>query len=466
MVIQTVRGQLTAIDPEKKRRFLLAVSTGVDSMVLLQSFCQLFPEMQKEPCFGVAHVNHQLRPASAKEAAFLRQYCQERGIPFYERCWENPPETGVEASARNFRYTFFADVMSQEGYDVLLTAHHSDDQVETMLMKMMREGRLRSAGGMKQQQPFHTGVLLRPLLTVSKAAIYDYAQAQQIPYFEDESNHEPLYLRNRLRQQVVPALKAENPQLLPHFQQLSEEVQFANQLIQQEQQQWLSAFVQQQAARLVIDLQQLPTFSPAQRYFFYAGFLQQAEAFTKQPLNQKQLPQVLRLLDEKKGQWQLALHKQWQLRRSYDQLLLEPVTVPQKPAAPLTEVSQRLVLGEGIYLSEKEWIGYFPINEQHIPKKITNWSEFSQDLPLNYSSELVVRKRQPGDRIRLARGLTKKISRFFIDSKIPNEVREKSWVVTNLEKEVIALLPHTFSYLSIAPETDKIHYILLYKYQE
>ncbi len=174
----------------------------------------------------------------------------------------------------------------------------------------------------------------------------------------------------------------------------------------------------------------------------------------------------MRLLDEKKGQWQLALHKQWQLRRSYDQLLLEPVTVSQRPAAPLTEVSQRLVLGEGIYLSEKEWIGYFPINEQHIPKKITNWSEFSQDLPLNYSSELVVRKRQPGDRIRLARGLTKKISRFFIDSKIPNEVREKSWVVTNLEKEVIALLPHTFSYLSIAPETDKIHYILLYKYQK
>ena len=70
MVIQTVRGQLAAIDPEKKRRFLLAVSTGVDSMVLLQVFCQLFPEMQKEPCFGVAHVNHQLRPASAEEAAF------------------------------------------------------------------------------------------------------------------------------------------------------------------------------------------------------------------------------------------------------------------------------------------------------------------------------------------------------------------------------------------------------------
>lgn len=114
--------------------------------------------------------------------------------------------------------------------------------------------------------------------------------------------------------------------------------------------------------------------------FFYAGFLQQAEAFTKQPLNQKQLPQLLRLLDEKKGQWQLALHKQWQLRRSYDQLLLEPVAVSQKPVTPLTEVSQRLVLGEGIYLSEKEWIGYFPINEQHIPKK----SQIGQSFPKIY----------------------------------------------------------------------------------
>ncbi len=293
MVIQTVRGQLTAIDPEKKRRFLLAVSTGVDSMVLLQVFCQLFPEMQKEPCFGVAHVNHQLRPASAEEAAFLRQYCQERGIPFYERCWENPPETGVEASARDFRYTFFADVMSQEGYDVLLTAHHSDDQVETMLMKMMREGRLQSAGGMQQQQPFHTGILLRPLLSVSKAAIYDYAQAQQIPYFEDESNHEPLYLRNRLRQQVVPALKAENPQLLPHFQQLSVEMQFANQLIQQEQQQWLSAFVQQQAARLVIDLQQLPNVFAGAALFFLCGVFAASRSFYKAATQSKTAAAVI-----------------------------------------------------------------------------------------------------------------------------------------------------------------------------
>ncbi len=87
-------------------------------------------------------------------------------------------------------------------------------------------------------------------------------------------------------------------------------------------------------------------------------------------------------------------------------------------------------------------------------------------FPKNYSSELILRKRKPGDRIQLQANLRKKISRYFIDGKVPNEQREKSWVVTTPGQEVVALIPYVFSYLSIAAETDKIHYILLYKYQE
>ncbi|MCU7700845.1 tRNA lysidine(34) synthetase TilS [Enterococcus gallinarum] len=77
-----------------------------------------------------------------------------------------------------------------------------------------------------------------------------------------------------------------------------------------------------------------------------------------------------------------------------------------------------------------------------------------------------MRKRKPGDRLQLKPGLTKKIRRFFIDEKISNEKRAASWVLTDAQENVLALLPYLFSYLSIEQETDKIHYILLYKYRK
>ena len=161
-----------------------------------------------------------LREASDDEAAFLKDYCQTRGIPYYERVWQDPPQNGIEAAAREFRYHFFAETMTLQSYDWLLTAHHADDQMETMLMKMVREGRLQNASGIKRKQPFGNGYLIRPFLTIAKEEIRDYARRRGIAYFEDETNQQTLFQRNRLRHQAVPLLKAENPRALDHFQQL------------------------------------------------------------------------------------------------------------------------------------------------------------------------------------------------------------------------------------------------------
>ncbi|WP_430610644.1 tRNA lysidine(34) synthetase TilS [Enterococcus sp. DIV0876] len=462
MVIETIRQQLAAVAAGEEQRYLLAVSTGIDSMVLLTAMEKLFADATDQP-FAVAHVNHQLREASKEEAQFLREYCAVRNIPYYEGKWETAPSTGIEAAARRFRYAFFAEIMKMHNYPILLTAHHGDDQVETMLMKIIRDGSLKNAFGIRQRQDFHGGILMRPLLTTTKEEIQRFAAIHQVAYFEDETNLQDTYLRNRIRQQVLPLLKAENPQTVQHFQQLSKEMIYGEQLIGEQQKEWMTRYLHQQEGQWQISLKQLPDFTEAARYYFFAAVLQQVNP--QGELNHKQLQQILRLLDTQQGQWQLDIGDDWQVRRSYDSLIIAKRSLPQ--AAAFSSAKEiHLSLGTGIFLSETEWIGYFCSDDVEIPKKITNWSEFSQELPIDYSSELLVRKRKPGDRIQLQANLQKKISRFFIDRKLPNAKREKSWIVTTPQQEVIALLPHVFSYLSIAPETDKIHYILLYKYQE
>ena len=101
----------------------------------------------------------------------------------------------------------------------------------------------------------------------------------------------------------------------------------------------------------------------------------------------------------------------------------------------------------------------------NLPEKVKLWSEISQPLALNFPNEVIIRKRADGDRIQLKESLRKKVSRILIDKKIPNAAREKNWVMTDVDNQVLAVLPIAFSYLSIAVETDKIHYRLLYKYQ-
>lgn len=433
-----------------QERILVAVSTGVDSMVLLHSLEQM------EYHLGVVYVNHQLRAASTQEEAFLTDYCQERGLPLYKTRWENPAAVGVEAAARDFRYAFLKKVMTEQGYDVLLTAHHADDQMETILMKLVREGNFFSSSGIRLTQPFGQGRLVRPLLETTKEEILAYSQSNKITYFEDETNTSLEFQRNRLRQQVLPVLKKENSLASQHFQQWSQQMLWGQEIIQEQQRKWYQESVTRTRQELQIAVSYYLRLSAAQRYFFLQGLGQQELPIR---LSEKQLQQLMLLLEKPVGQWQIDLSDNWEVQRVYEQLVFR-----EKQSLPIIEPleAKQLSLGEQLFLSETEWLGFFTVGEEKIPEKVKLWSEYRQELTLKFPSDICLRKRQPGDKIALTPHLTKKIRRFFIDKKIPHEEREKTWIVTNRKGEILGLLPYAFSYLSIAKETDKIHYVLLY----
>lgn len=426
------------------RRILLAVSTGVDSMVLLHLL------EQQGLSIGVAHVDHQLRAESRAEADFLRNYCKKQGIPFYLKVWQHPAKKNIEAAARSFRYAFFEEIMEQENYDLVLTAHHGDDQLETLLMRLTRGGSFTGHSGIARQQTFGNGMLLRPLLLFSKESLYEYAEENKLTYFEDATNNSQDYFRNRIRQNIVPELKKENPQILEHAQQFHQQLLWANQLIKQTLKENLRN-VEFDGHRWFFSTETLPADMGA-RYYFLSIFFQQKASQTKLAVSQRQLFSLLDQIQRPVSQWVVDLGEGWQFSRRYQQFYLEKKTTVHQ---------------EKYYLGENERF-LLPNDEMIALRRSNAVSEkgvYQVPLPLTVKLPLIIRRRQNGDRIHLTETLTKRISRYFIDKKTPMNDRDQAWVVEDSAGEIVALLPFVNSYLSITTETDRIHYILDYTLQ-
>lgn len=302
-------------------RLLIAVSGGVDSMVLL-NLIQRVPDALR-PWYGVVHVNHELRTASIAEESFLEEQCRIKKIPYFSRNWKSDqhPKTGIELAARNFRYTFFKEMMEANQATHLLTAHHADDQLETILMRLVRGGQLEGMTGIQVQRFFGTGLLVRPLLQYAKEEIYAYSETNHLDYYEDETNIELTYTRNRYRQTIAPLLKLENNQVLNHFRDFSSDLSdvlfLANQVIQQKSAQVL---LESKSDFYEIDKSTLLGFEPEiQRLVLKHILLNKVYHSCPVETLRKQVAELLDLMTGSKSNAQLDLPGGWKGRRQYQQ---------------------------------------------------------------------------------------------------------------------------------------------------
>ncbi len=182
---------------------ICAVSGGADSVVMLT--------ILKKLGFNVvlAHVNHHKRAQSELEEASMRKLAEGLAIPFELLSYHYTGNDNFHNDSHNARYNFFREMCKKYNTNIIATAHHSDDQIETILMKLMEGSNLYGYGGISICNDDGEYKIIRPLLCVSKEEIYDYANKNKLIYFEDSSNHENDFLRNRLRHFVVPLLKKE-----------------------------------------------------------------------------------------------------------------------------------------------------------------------------------------------------------------------------------------------------------------
>ena len=195
-------------------RVLLAVSGGVDSMVLMSLVHGAGYR------FAVAHCNFHLRgEESDGDELLVRTQAQKMGVVLHTVDFDTYAEveaTGesVEMAARRLRYTWFDELCAEHGYDVVVIAHHVDDSIETHFINMLRGTGVRGIVGIAPRN----GRVVRPLLFATREDIVAYATEHNIPFREDSSNSSTKHLRNRVRHKLVPMLKQMSPQFTPVMQ--------------------------------------------------------------------------------------------------------------------------------------------------------------------------------------------------------------------------------------------------------
>lgn len=217
---------------EDEEYVVVGVSGGVDSMVLISLL-----NSKTKSKIVCAHVHHNLRAESDEELEFVKEYCINNGIIFEFTKLEYEDKFN-EKTAREMRYSFFERILNKYNSKILLTAHHGDDLIETILMRIVRGSTLKGYSGIEMISERTSYKILRPLLFTSKEEIYKYAKTFNVPFREDVTNTKDDYTRNRYRKYILPFIKEENSQahlkFLDYSNELLENYYFIDKIIDNE----------------------------------------------------------------------------------------------------------------------------------------------------------------------------------------------------------------------------------------
>ena len=391
----------------RHKKILVAVSGGADSMSLLHFLYNHQKDLDIQ--LGIAHVNHKQRQESEHEEAYLRHWAEEHKVPFHYSAFSGKFS---ENAARTFRYEFFKQVMKDYDYSALVTAHHADDQAETIFMRLLRGSRLRHLTGISAIRPFGTGQIIRPFLHLTKA---------QLPvtfHFEDRSNTSLAYLRNRIRLSYLPTLSQENPKIKEHLCLLAEEIglmeQALGELTKDISTTDLSVFQQQ---------------SDAVQLFLLQNYL---DSFPDLQLSKGQFNQLISYL-RKNASGKMPLKNGYELVKTQTYFLI------RKEASISLSPPCLLEFGKSVEF-EDYTLTFSEFNDVSNTDAISIWS----DAPI------VIRHRKEGDKIDLG-SHHKKLRRLFIDNKILEKDRQKA-IVGEQDGHIIFLYVAGRLYLKKRPE--------------
>lgn len=403
----------------RHKKILVAVSGGADSMSLLHFLYNHQKDLDIQ--LGIAHVNHKQRQESEHEEAYLRHWAEEHKVPFHYSAFSGKFS---ENAARTFRYEFFKQVMKDYDYSALVTAHHADDQAETIFMRLLRGSRLRHLTGISAIRPFGTGQIIRPFLHLTK---------DQLPvtfHFEDRSNTSLAYLRNRIRLSYLPTLSQENPKIKEHLCLLAEEIGLMEQALGE-----LTKDI------TITDLSVFQQQSDAVQLFLLQNYL---DSFPDLQLSKGQFNQLISYL-RKNVSGKIPLKNGYELVKTQTSFLI------RKEEAISLSPPCLLEFGKSVEF-EDYTLTFSEFNDVSNTDAISIWS----DAPI------VIRHRKEGDKIDLG-SHHKKLRRLFIDNKILEKDRQKA-IIGEQDDQIIFLYVAGRLYLKKRPENAILYgTVVIYK---
>jgi len=383
--LQTFIRQYDMLQPEDT--VICAVSGGADSIALLWGMYLLKEKLNVR--LAAAHFNHGLRgEESERDEAFVRSFCEGYGIPLYcGRAQVKAGKKGLEAAAREARYTFFRTLSGK-----IATAHTADDNAETVLLHLVRGTGLKGLGAIAPVN----GRLIRPMLSVTRDEVMDFLEEYHLPFVQDSSNDTDAFLRNRIRHRVMPLLKQENPRLAQNLSAM------ALRLRQDEE-----ALSQKEETRVEV----LRQMQPAQRCRAISACL---EGWGIKEPEGSHIALVEQLVFSDKPSARASLPGGITVCRSYGELTLsceeERLTAVVLNCPGETVIPERKLRVKCI---ESDEIINTPFCFTVCPR-----------------GETVLRAREAGDTMRLSGG-SKSLKKLFIDRKIPARQRQRVPVIAD-----------------------------------
>lgn len=398
----------------ENQSYLLAVSGGADSMVLAYCFKELGIKFQ------VAHINYKLRGEDSDlDQKTVEDFCEKHHIKFHlysasEK--DRKPQNSIQLWARELRYDFFKQIRTMENLEFLVTAHHLNDQLETFIINLSKAAGIHGLSGI----PANDNHILRPLLPFSKEEIYAFAKENKIEYREDLSNKKSDYLRNKIRNEVVPKLMETNDHFLDNFRKSTSYLNQAKDFIQQQIGDIENRITLFNPSHKILSKEQLSRESDFVKF----------EILKKYGFDQEQ--EILKIFTAENGS--LFLSEDYQLTVSYDELIFIKKTETEIP-----DRAQEILLIEKYDFSENR----IALNLENIMgieeiNKSFEWDFDARKLRF----PLLLRRPKNGDEF-YPSGFSgkKKVSKFFRDEKLSILARQKIWLLADGENSVLGVIP-------------------------
>lgn len=394
---------------------VLAVSTGVDSMCLLHRLLFELPHTYRK--LTCLHVNHGLRQASQEEEQFIKDYCAQYSISCYIKHLDLSDLVAqgksIQADARYKRYEWFDIMMHDLEADVLVTAHHLNDQLETIFYRVFTGRSTRNSLGIADTAWRHNYKICRPLLDTFKDNIRAYQQSHYVPYYEDHSNHDNKYTRNDIRNRILPMI--DNNVDLDSTQLLKLKSWHDNQLrlTHQRVECFINANIHKDSlGYFQCNRDEFNALDEISKMVLLDKLIEDIQL--DKTFSEKNYQQWFEQISSQLAQFEITLSEKWIIQIAYDKFIL--MAKNKKPVLDEQIITHADTYRFGSY-------------------RIT----ISSDLAMQHFP-LTIRTRRNGDKFKLnGRNGHKKVSRLLIDYKIDNDARAQMPLVEDQQHNIIAI---------------------------
>ena len=399
---------------------VIGCSSGPDSMALVDMLIKVREKYQLQ--LIIAHVNHNVRSESYDEAIYMKKYCENNNLLFETMTIEEYGDDNFHNEARAIRYNFFETLINKYEANYLMTAHHGDDLIETILMRMVRGSNLNGYSGFKEVVEMENYKIVRPLIRYTKEELEQYDRDNNVKYFVDSSNDKDKYTRNRYRKYLMPFLKEEDSNVHHKFLKFSEELSDASRFIDKERDKALDRCLNNNVINLDKFVNEDKFIQKEILYYLLSEFYQDDLIL----VNDKHINLVLNLIYSHRANSFVNLPNEVVANKSYNMLELKRETLE-------------------ITSYEIEFNNYVLLPDNHIIERVTDTDDNSNYVCRLNSSDitlpLIIRTRKIGDRM-MIKGLdgSKKVKDIFIDKKIKMDKRD-SWPIVVDSKGKIVWIP-------------------------